>query len=92
MLPSAQKAYELYLTSFRQMAAAYPRVLIAQRTLFQVRTEYVMALVDLWQNVVQIQGLLLVGGLNAPGMPQPEGGAEMSGRRPEIQGSGRPEF
>ena len=29
MIPRAQKAYDLYLTSFRQMAAAYPQVLIA---------------------------------------------------------------
>ncbi|HKC88034.1 MAG TPA: hypothetical protein VKG02_18755, partial [Blastocatellia bacterium] len=51
---------------FRQMAAAYPQALIAQRTLFQAQTEYVTALVDVWQNVVQLRGMLLVGGLDAP--------------------------
>jgi cobalt-zinc-cadmium efflux system outer membrane protein len=48
------------------MAAAYPQVLIAQRTLFQARTEYVAALVELWQNVAQLRGMLLTGGLGAP--------------------------
>ena len=67
VLPRAQRAYDLYLSKFRQMGAAYPQVLIAQRTLFQSRTEYIGALVELWQNVTQLQGLLLVGGLDAPG-------------------------
>ncbi len=67
VLPRAQRAYELYLTSFRQMAASYPQVLIAQRTLFQVRTDYVASLVELWQSVTEIRGMLLAGGLNAPG-------------------------
>jgi cobalt-zinc-cadmium efflux system outer membrane protein len=66
ILPRAQKAYEMYLSKFRQMAAAYPQALIAQRTLFQAQTEYVTALVDLWQNVVQLRGMLLMGGLDAP--------------------------
>lgn len=67
MLPRAQKAYELYLAKFRQMGAAYPQVLISQRTLFQLRAEYVSSLVQLWQNVTELRGMLLVGGLNAPG-------------------------
>lgn len=66
VLPQAQRAYELYLTRFRQMAAAYPQVLIAQRTLGQVRAEYVRALVDLRQSVVLLDGALLTGGLEAP--------------------------
>lgn len=64
ILPQAQKAYDLYLKSFQQMAAAYPQVLIAQRTLFQVRADYVHALVTVRQNVVEIEGLLLTDGLN----------------------------
>ncbi|MCI0390930.1 MAG: TolC family protein [Acidobacteria bacterium] len=66
ILPRAQNAYEMYLSKFRQMAAAYPQALIAQRTLFQAQTEYVNALVDLWKNVVQLCGMLLMGGLDAP--------------------------
>jgi outer membrane protein, heavy metal efflux system len=67
MIPRAQRAYELYLNSFRQMAAAYPQVLIAQRNLFQVHDEYLTALVDTWRSAVEIEGLLLSGGLAMPG-------------------------
>ncbi|MBS1789995.1 MAG: TolC family protein [Acidobacteria bacterium] len=66
VLPRAQQAYDLYLAKFRQMGAAYPLVLNAQRTLFQARTEYIGSLVDLWQNVTQLQGMLLMGGLDVP--------------------------
>ena len=41
-------------------------VLIAQRTLFQVREDYLNALVDLRQNATQIEGFLLTGALDAP--------------------------
>src|SRR5499427_3963799 len=67
IVPRAQQAYELYLTSFKQMAAAYPQVLISQRTFFQVRAEYIRALVDVWQNATSLQGFMLTGALDAPG-------------------------
>src|SRR5262245_29642412 len=66
ILGQAQQSYELYLRRFRDMAAAYPQVLIAQRTLGQVRTEYVRALVELWQAAVLLQGQLVRGALDAP--------------------------
>ncbi|MEW5976287.1 MAG: TolC family protein [Acidobacteriota bacterium] len=74
MIPRAQKAYDLYLNNFRQMAAAYPQVLIAQRNLFQLQEDYITALVNTWRSAVEIQGLLLAGGLEAPSMM----GTEMS--------------
>jgi cobalt-zinc-cadmium efflux system outer membrane protein len=61
ILPRAGRSYEMYLAKFRQMAAAYPQVLIAQRTHFQSQTEYVSSLVELWQNVTQLRGMLLTG-------------------------------
>jgi outer membrane protein, heavy metal efflux system len=67
MIPRAQKAYELYLKSFRQMAAAYPQVLIAQRNLFQLQEDFITVLVNGWRSAVEIQGLLLSGGLEIPG-------------------------
>jgi cobalt-zinc-cadmium efflux system outer membrane protein len=67
MIPRAQKAYELYTSNFRQMAAAYPQVLIAQRKLFQLQEHYIAALVNIWRSAVVIRGLLLSGGLEAPG-------------------------
>ncbi len=60
MLPRVQQAYDLYLSSYRQMAAAYPQVLIAQRTLSQLQVDYVGALENLWRTAVEIRGLLLV--------------------------------
>jgi outer membrane protein, heavy metal efflux system len=66
ILPRAEKAYNLYLASFRQMAASYPQVLISQRTLFQSREKYLDALVRLKRAAIHIQGNLLSGGLSAP--------------------------
>lgn len=59
MIPTAQKAYELYSTAFRRMAAAYPQVLIAQRNLFQVQEDYLATLMAAWQAVVDIRTLLV---------------------------------
>ena len=74
MIPKAQQAYELYLNNFRQMAAAYPQALVAQRNLFQLQDDYVKALVNAWQRSVEIQGLLLSDDLQLTG-PRPSGGA-----------------
>jgi cobalt-zinc-cadmium efflux system outer membrane protein len=81
VLPRAKRGYQLYLAGFKQMAAAYPQLLIAQRTLFQAQDTYIDALVDVWQSAIQIQGLLLTGGLDAPIGARAEGGPELS--RPE---------
>lgn len=69
MLPRAQKAYELYLKKHQQMGAAYPQVLIAQRTLFQLQTDYIGALQNLWTNSLALKGFLLTDGLEAPARP-----------------------
>jgi cobalt-zinc-cadmium efflux system outer membrane protein len=69
ILDDARQAYEMYLQRYRQMAAAYPQVLIAQRTLFQAQAAYVTALAGLWRSVAEIRGLLLLDGLAAPGEP-----------------------
>ena len=66
MIPRAQKAFDLYVRSYSGMAAAYPQVLIAQRTLFQLQTDYVMALENLWSNSIALKGFLLTDGLEAP--------------------------
>ena len=65
VIPRAQRAYDLYLNSYQQMTAAYPQVLIAQRTLFQLQVDHVEALVSVWQSIVRIRGLLLEDGLEA---------------------------
>ena len=66
MIPRAQKAYELYSNNYRGMAASYPQVLIAQRTLFQLQAEYIGALDNVWASAIALQGFLLTDGLDAP--------------------------
>ncbi len=66
MLPRARKAYDLYKSSYQQMAASYPQVLIAQRTLFQLQTDYITALESLWTNAIALKGFMLTDGLEAP--------------------------
>lgn len=89
ILPRADQAYEMYLSKFKQMSASYPQVLISQRTMFQVRRQYINALVELRQNATQIEGFLLTGGLDTPRL-RPENTVEkveMTGVRSGSQGS-----
>ena len=66
MLPRARQAYDLYRNSYEQMAAAYPQVIIAQRNLFQLQRDYIHELVGVWKSAVEIEGMLLTGGLERP--------------------------
>ena len=69
MIPRAEKAYNLYLARYRNMAAAYPQVLVSQRTLFQLQTDYVTSLENLWVSTIALKGFLLTDGLEAPTPP-----------------------
>ena len=66
ILPRAEEAYRLYLSRYREMAAAYPQVLVAQRTLFEMSDEYLGSLNDAWRAALQLQGFLAGDGLDAP--------------------------
>jgi len=66
ILPRAEEAYRLYLTRYREMAAAYPQVLVAQRTLFEMSNEYLESLNEAWRAALRLQGLLAGDGLEAP--------------------------
>jgi cobalt-zinc-cadmium efflux system outer membrane protein len=68
-LPNARRAYELYLRKYHEGAAAYPQVLIAQRTLVQLETSYINTLENVWINAAALQGLLLTDGLDLPAAP-----------------------
>lgn len=91
IVPRAEESYRLYLARYREMAAAYPQVLVAQRTLFQVTDEYINAAETAWTASLQLQGLLLEGGLDAPtrvgetttsaGTPMPASGMGAGGTR-----------
>jgi cobalt-zinc-cadmium efflux system outer membrane protein len=69
MIPRAQKAYEMYTKKYQEMAAAYPQVLIAQRTLMQLEVSYINALESFATNSLSLQSYLLTDGLEAPSQP-----------------------
>jgi cobalt-zinc-cadmium efflux system outer membrane protein len=69
MIPRAQKAYEMYSKKYHEMAAAYPQVLIAQRTLVQLEVSYVTALESFATSLLSLQSYLLIDGLESPAQP-----------------------
>ena len=69
MMPRAQKAYEMYTKKYQEMAAAYPQVLIAQRTLMQLEVSYITALETFATSSLSLQSYLLTDGLEAPAQP-----------------------
>ncbi len=69
MIPRAQKAYEMYTKKYQEMAAAYPQVLIAQRTLMQLEVSYIATLESFATSSLSLQSYLLTDGLEAPSQP-----------------------
>ena len=70
VLPKAEQSYQLYVARYRQMAAAYPQVLVAQRTLFQMTEQYFQSLETAWRAALRIRGFLLdEDGLGIPMRP-----------------------
>ena len=85
MIPRAERAYQLYLDKYRQMASAYPQVIISQRTLFQLRLDYIQTLENLWKSAIALQNFTLSGGLDAP---TPSGNSSTSINLPNSSGGG----
>jgi outer membrane protein, heavy metal efflux system len=48
------------------MAAAYPQVLVSQRTLFQLQLAYIQSLGELWQSSARLHHFALTGALALP--------------------------
>src|SRR6267378_582607 len=69
MIPRAQKAHEMYTKKYQDMAAAYPQVLISQRTLAQLEVSYITALENFATSSLSLQSYLLTDGLEAPSQP-----------------------
>ena len=69
MIPRARKAYEMYSKKYQGMAAAYPQVLIAQRTLMQLEVSYLIALESFATSSLSLQSYLLTDGLESPAQP-----------------------
>jgi cobalt-zinc-cadmium efflux system outer membrane protein len=80
ILPRAEEAYRLYLSRYRDMAAAYPQVLVAQRTLFEMSTAYLESLNDAWRAALRLQGFLAGDGLDAPAAAAEGAGMPATGR------------
>jgi cobalt-zinc-cadmium efflux system outer membrane protein len=85
IVPMAEEAYRLYLARYREMAAAYPQVLIAQRTLFEMTTEYFESLEEAWRAALRLQGFLVGEGLEAP----VRAGEDTEIRNPMMSGGDR---
>jgi len=66
MIPRATRAYQLYVQKYQQMGAAYPQVIVSQRTLFQLQVAYINVLQGLWSNAIALQNYTLSDGLMAP--------------------------
>jgi cobalt-zinc-cadmium efflux system outer membrane protein len=69
MIPRARQAYEMYMKKYHDMAAAYPQVLIAQRTLIQLEVAYITSLESFATSSITLQSYLLTDGLEAPTQP-----------------------
>jgi outer membrane protein TolC len=81
VLARAERAYRESLDRYRQMTAAYPQVLIAQHTWFQLEDAALDAAVKAWSAAIDIQALLsyelpqnLAPPMAAPSPPAPNGG------------------
>jgi cobalt-zinc-cadmium efflux system outer membrane protein len=69
ILPHAKKAYSLLVDKYGLMLASYPRVLEAQRKLYELEIDYIAALEGVWTNGLALEGYLLTDGLEAPSRP-----------------------
>jgi outer membrane protein, heavy metal efflux system len=69
ILPRAKKAYAIRVEKYGQMLASYPRVLDSQRKLYELQTEYIAALENVWTTGIALQGYLLTDGLESPARP-----------------------
>ena len=62
ILPQAEEAHRLYLARYKEMAAAYPQVIAAQRTLFELSRDYLESLSRAWRSALRLQGYLATSG------------------------------
>jgi cobalt-zinc-cadmium efflux system outer membrane protein len=68
-LRDAEQADQLLLEAYQQRRTPWTEVLQAERIYFELSQEYVHDLRELREAEIAIKGLLLVGGLEAPGAP-----------------------
>lgn len=68
-LQDARQAYQLLWEGYQQRRAPWTDVLQAERIYFELSAQYIHDLGQLREAEIAIRGLLLVGGLEAPGSP-----------------------
>jgi cobalt-zinc-cadmium efflux system outer membrane protein len=66
ILPDAKKSLELTRAGYQQNEFGYLELLTAQQTYSRTNLAYIARLRELWLSAVQIDGMLLTGGLQAP--------------------------
>jgi cobalt-zinc-cadmium efflux system outer membrane protein len=63
ILDNARESLDLVATGYREGEFDYLSLLTAQRTYFSANLEYLDALRELWQRSIELDGLMLTGGL-----------------------------
>lgn len=81
ILPKAQRNLDLTTQAYQAGEFDFLRVLTARQTLFQSNVEYIDSLINLRQSLVELQGLLLTGGLSDPADDTVNPGGEGVGRQ-----------
>ncbi len=61
ILPRSEQAYTLLLDKYREMAAPYPQVLMAQRTLIEQSHRYIEVLEQMWRAALRAEGFVVEG-------------------------------
>jgi manganese oxidase len=96
VLARAERAYEENLRKYQQMAAAYPQVLVARRSLFQLEDAALDAEQKAWSEAIDIQALLsyelpqnlappMAPGATPPGPAAPPAAGAGASGRPESR-------
>jgi cobalt-zinc-cadmium efflux system outer membrane protein len=79
LLPRAEEAYRLYLARYRQMAAAYPQVLVTQRNLLELTADYLDRLEMAWRSALRLESLLAGDALDTLGTVTDASGGDGEG-------------
>lgn len=71
ILPNAKASLDLVAAGYGEGEFSYLHLLTAQRTYFEANLNYLQSLRDFWLRCVEIEGLLLRGGLEPVERPEP---------------------
>ena len=66
ILPNGEESLRLFRLGLRDGEFGYLTVLIAQRTYFNDSLEYLASLQEFWERAIELDGMLLDGGLELP--------------------------